>query len=266
MRKTPILILLLSIFLLQSCGNNKRQHLSEFFKEKIDDIDSVALIQEQYKQESAKQDSLNKIYREEENTKYETSPFITPEEIAAIRPVIAKWLDFYKINLSQFKLVSQNLVDLYEAPDPASVHNREFTDDDDSSDQIEVDYSPDKRFYISLGIMWEQGDDGEYYTFWDDCQEIYFTDRKLKHNKLLLWFGTSMFAEAAFWKDNNTFMLVGYSESYLETLFIYVYNIEEQTQRAYNLLIEENGIYHPGENSGYMNKVNIKERGIIEEK
>ena len=128
-----------------------------------------------------------------------------------------------------------------------------------------MDYSPNKRFYVDLGIWWEQDDDGKYYTAWDDCQEIYFTDRKLKQNNLLLWFGVSMFSEAVFWKDNNTFMVVGYSSVFFKTLFIYVYNIKEKTRKEYNLLIKEGENYHPVENFGYMDEVNIKERGIIVE-
>ena len=68
-----------------------------------------------------------------------------------------------------------------------------------------------------------------------------------------------MFAEAAFWKDNNTFMVVGYSMLHVETLFIYMYNMKEGTLKEYNLLIEE------GKYSGYMN-VNMKERGISTDK
>ena len=174
------------------------------------------------------------------------------------RSVVAKWLDFYKIDLSKFKFASQNPCDLSELPDTASIYYREFTDEYDSPNRIEVDYSPNKQFYISLGIMYIQEDDKLYNIGWDDCQEIYFTNRKLKYNNLLLWFGTSMFAEAAFWKDNNTFMVVGYSMLHVETLFIYMYNMKEGTLKEYNLLIEE------GKHSGYMN-VNMKERGIITE-
>ena len=225
---------------------------------------------EEIQQQRRRRDERTKIYWEKEEkaekARYEALPFITSKEIAAIRPVVAKWLDFYKIDLSQFKFVSQNPCDLSELPDTASIYYREYTDEYNSPNQINVDYSPDKRFYIDLGIWLQQDDDGKYYADWDDCQEIYFTDRKLKYNNLLLWFGASAFAEAVFWRNNNTFIVVGNSHTILKTLFIYVYNMKEDTLTEYNLPTEEGVNYHSDGNLGYMNAVNIKERGIITEK
>jgi hypothetical protein len=44
----------------------------------------------------------------------------------------------------------------------------------------------------------------------DDCMEIYLTDRKKGNKALVLWLGSSTFAEAVFWLDNESYIIAGY--------------------------------------------------------
>ncbi|MDL2243859.1 hypothetical protein LJB84_03360, partial [Bacteroidales bacterium OttesenSCG-928-J19] len=159
------LLLLLTIITLSACERAKKNNRKvETEKEQID---SLALIQLQEKAELAKRDSLNKAHQEKEMQRemdeYDALPFISPEEITKIRPVIAKWIDFYEIDISQFRFLKQETTDIFnQFPDTLSLYYREFTDEDASTTRLEVDYSPNKRFYVDLGLNWEVDDEGRY--------------------------------------------------------------------------------------------------------
>ena len=195
-------------------------------------------------------------------------PPVSPEVVAAIAPVIKKWTKFYNIDFSQARLVdsSENVCFLCP-PDTTSLYYLEFLKKHDTEKRMDVDYSPDKQRYvdlgISVGIHYDEDDKKYYFIGWDDCQAIYLTDRKQKQHDMILWFGTSTFAEAVFWKSNDVFMVTGYTDTGYDmgAHFVYVFDIKNQTINRYQIIITEEN--HKEE--GYMNAVYLKEKGIFAE-
>jgi hypothetical protein len=188
---------------------------------------------------------------------FDTLPKITQREIIDIKPVIRKWLDFYKIDLSEMRLTDETRFCPDCAPDTQSIHYREFLPRYDADTLIAADYSPDKQRYVDLGIpFWH--DNGKYYNDgWDDSQEIYLIDRKLKHANMILWFGSSQFADAVFWKNNSMFIVVGRINYDRQKCFVYVFDMDGKTERHYESIVNCDF------NDSYMDKANLKEKGII---
>ena len=221
--------------------------------------DSLNIQQElPQEQEQEHRDTMRLFEKQKRQSEFYSRPSVSAEEIAMIAPVIKKWTDFYNIDFAQARLTSD--VRSFDCPP----YCREFTPKCDTDKRIDVDYSPDKQRYVDLGISdgtyYNEEDKKYYFTGWDDCQEIYLTDRKQKHQNMIIWLGVSSLAEAVFWKSNDIFMVVGYDLNYNDILlrFVYVFDIKKQTKNRYEITTEIDGDY-----DRYMNEVYLKEKEIF---
>lgn len=159
-----------------------------------------------------------------------TKDYIDKKLANKLKPVLKKWLDFYSLDINKFRLEQQNesssLEDMAISKDTASIYHIQF---DKKSDDIYLpilyDYSPNKRFYLNVRetAFVYKGDDNKWrYDGGDDCMEIYLTDRTKGNKNLVLWLGSSAFAEAAFWLDNDTFIITGYMSYDSPCRYIYL--------------------------------------------
>jgi len=232
-------------------------------------IINVKAVEEQVrKREMAISDSIRAIddsirwAREEAEGKeiYYERPLISKEEVESIQPVLKKWADFYGVELSKmrtvsvsdFKPFSYELGGLYA----------EFSDKNDTDTLPDVDYSPDKQRYVDIGGLGYVYGDGEWIAGFDDCQNIYLIDRKIRKLREIMFIGVSGRAETVFWKDNDVFIIVGYDNYPPLSRFVYVFDLKKSTKSEYKFLISENnkGV---SEVSGYVEQVLLKEKGFI---
>lgn len=144
--------------------------------------------------------------------------FIDKKLADKIKPAIRKWLNFYNLDIYKFRKTNYDKETSPEKlaieEDTTSMYYKPFhKKSDDIYLPVLYDYSPNKRFYLNVletaGVF--KDEDGKwYYMGGDDCMEVYLTDRKKGNKALILWLGSSAFAEATFWLDNDTFIIVGY--------------------------------------------------------
>ena len=227
-------------------------------------IDKKAIEQKQ-KREKAAKDST-RWAQEEKQIRiefYRLTP-INDEEIRYIQPVIKKWTDFYDLDLSHARFIKMDSSCFNCPPDPGKIgiYNREFKPADDSPSRIEMSYSPDKKRYVDIGVICEVTD-GKYYDtgLYDDSQEVYLVDRKLKHQNILFYNGISTRVQDVFWKTDNVFITVGIDMLYitLDKYFIYVFDLKKQTKKQYELLFNKN----PNVEHGSYSEAYLKDHGII---
>ena len=227
-------------------------------------IDKKAINQEK-RRKKAINDSI-RWAREEERIKeefYKLTP-VEQEEIAYIQPVIKKWTDHYEIDLSQARFIKMDSTCFNCSPDldKIGIYYREFTHKDDSPLRIEMSYSPNKQRYVDIGILCEVVDGKHYDTgLYDDSQEVYLIDRKKKHQNILFYNGISTRVHDVFWKNNDVFITVGTDMSYntLSKYMIYVFDLNKQTKKQYELITDKN----PGIEFGHYSDEYLKERGIL---
>ena len=185
---------------------------------------------------------------------------IPAEDVARLKPVIRPWLDFYDIDLSQARLNEKTTGKCFNCPpDTTSIHYDPFTDDLDTGERIDVDYSPDRQRYVDLGLFggyYEQ--DGEYvFVGWDDMHEIHLVDRRQRHQNMILWFGVEGFAEAAFWKSDDVFVVVGYDYDFKR--FVRVFDIAGRTETYYTIFADTEFGY---DQLAYLHNVYWPQKGI----
>ena len=234
-------------------------------------IINVKAVEEQArKREMAISDSIRAIddsirwarEKKEAIESYNRSPFISQEEVENIQPVLEKWADFYDVDLSQLRIESVYGFDPY-SQDPHSVSYRDFTDDDDVDTIMEVDYSPDKQRYVGLGLVYEYSD-GKWIAWGDDCQNICLIDRKARTHKEILFIGALGRAEAVYWKDNDTFIIVGYHMYSPPMRFVAVFDMKKSKQRWYEFMISEDRKSEL-KISGYIEQVRLREKFMVDE-
>ncbi|SHG26278.1 hypothetical protein SAMN05444362_11941 [Dysgonomonas macrotermitis] len=204
-------------------------------------------------------DSIDALEWQERMDEFNVNPLVSAKEVTRIAPIIKKWTDFYKLDFTAARLISRNdsaCIKCPSSPETDGVNYREFEKGVDTGKRTDVDYSPDKQWYVDLGIMYDEMDGKKYFIGWDDCQSIYLIDRKRKHQNMIMWNGSSGLAEGVFWKSNDLFVVVGYDHN---CRFIKVFDIVNETISHYQIILKEDNI------GGYMNKVYLKEKGIITE-
>ena len=251
MKKTAITLIILALI----AGGCKLKITSANLPTTSSQIDTLN-IQQELTQEEIDQNLLRLL----EQQKFNSYPTVSAEEIARIAPIIKKWTDFYSLDFAQARFIGKDNICLDCPPDTSSVYYNKYTPEQNTSQLIEMFYSPDKQRYIDIGILCENIN-GKYYDTgdYDDSQAVYFTDRQLKHNHNLLYFGISARIETVFWKNNDVFILVGQGDfgEGITYFFVYEYNIPNQTIFQYDMLVP-----YLVENS-YREQV-YKEKGIIE--
>ncbi len=173
---------------------------------------------------------------------------------------IQKWLDYYSLKALDFKILerSKRCIDC----PPTRKDNPyylEFSNKHDTDTLIDVDYSPSKKKYVSLGISIEYQKGIPYFYGWGCSQDIYLTDRTLKHHNLILRFSVSyQLAEGIFWKDENTFFVVGVEDIDQNVHFIYAFDLLNGTVVKYGA-----EAHLDSTNFDYFDAIYLPEKGII---
>lgn len=188
--------------------------------------------------------------------------YMSAELAKKIKPSIAKWLEYYKLNISDFVYEGEKVLHLDELrKDKTNPYYGEFQKEDDMYDPVLNDYSPDKTKYVNLMSSLYVGleEDGKYhFKGSDDSHQLGLFDRKNKSFVMVSFRGFSYFADAVFWVDNNTFVVTGYN-SLFEVGYYYmeVYDLKKDTCRYYLLRKEYD---RAGDSYGIYN---MKSRGVI---
>lgn len=191
---------------------------------------------------------------------------ITEQEIAYLRPIMQKWLDFYDIDLSQARRA--NLVEgtcIICPRDPEEdLYYCEFGFEDDSPSFVQMSYSPNKQRYVDMLIDVEMRD-GVWHDIgnYDIDQSVYFIDRNLKLKNHLIWNGSSRRIEDIFWKNDDVFVTVGFSYFNVLLFQIDVYDLSARIQKTYEVLFEGNPRMLQNLFGSYHNEVYLPSRGIV---
>lgn len=254
--------LVLSCTLSACSGKSQQQNTSVLEASKENDINADTLVI------TAINIDIDTILAEEKTTDYvqewideiEASPKISDSEVKRLQPHLKEWLNYHKHELKDARNsgIQEGIVK-YNSLDSSSLYFREYTIEDDVSDSPLFDYSPNKRKYVSLGIIADKEDDGNiYYYGWDDCQAVYLTDRDKKQNCMIAWEGSGSLNYGVFWIDNNHFILVGEYFN-MNTYFFSVFDLEKKTIQSYNIIDKRT---EDNKRNSYFEDVYLKKKNI----
>ena len=164
------------------------------------------------------------------------NPLIDEQDIALLQSFIKPWLDFYHIDLHEARLTrTEENVPINAGEDKESLYYHPFEAADDVGDDLCNLYSPDKMRYINEYKGCEISD-GKLSFNMDDSQNINLTDRRLRHHTMILFLGSLEVSHDVFWKDNDIFAIVGYSEATLSEYYIYLFDIKNSLIKRYAIL------------------------------
>jgi hypothetical protein len=208
-------------------------------------------------------DSILAVEKKEITDKFETHPRVSAEVIAEIAPVIKKWTDFYKLDFANARFMDSDTACFNCVQDDTNTLNYyKITKDEDTGKRIDVDYSPNRRMYVSISLFLEERDGKYYYQGWDDSQHVWLVDRNQKHATTILFNGVFSLSEAAFWKSDSMFIVVSCNSNEIDySLMQYnvdVFDISKQVHTSYKIFKE-----HEKDNGSYLS-VYFKEKGIID--
>ena len=163
-------------------------------------------------------------------------PLINEQDIALLQSFIKPWLDFYHIDLHQARLThTEEHVPINAGQDKESLYYHPFEAADDVGDDLCNLYSPDKMRYVNEYKGCEISD-GKLSFNMDDSQNINLTDRRLRHHTMILFLGSLEVSHDVFWKDNDVFAIVGYSEATLDEYYIHLFDIKNSLVKKYEIL------------------------------
>lgn len=164
------------------------------------------------------------------------APLIDEQDIALLQSFIKPWLDFYHIDLHQARLTrTEAHVPINAGQDKESLYYHPFEAADDVGDDLCNLYSPDKMRYVNEYKGCEISD-GKLSFNMDDSQNLNLTDRRLRHHTMILFLGSLEVSHDVFWKDNDVFAIVGYSEATLNEYYIYLFDIKNSLVKRYAIL------------------------------
>ena len=164
------------------------------------------------------------------------NPLIDEQDIALLQSFIKPWLDFYHIDLHEARLTrTEENVPINAGEDKESLYYHPFEAADDVGDDLCNLYSPNKMRYVNEYKGCEISD-GKLSFNMDDSQNINLTDRRLRHHTMILFLGSLEVSHDVFWKDNDIFAIVGYSEATLSEYYIYLFDIKNSLIKQYEIL------------------------------
>ena len=164
------------------------------------------------------------------------NPLIDEQDIVLLQSFIKPWLDFYHIDLHKARLTrTEEHAPINAGEDKESLYYHPFEAADDVGDDLCNLYSPDKMRYVNEYKGCEISN-GELSFNMDDSQNINLTDRRLRHHTMILFLGSLEVSHDVFWKDNDIFAIVGYSEATLSEYYIYLFDIKNSLIKRYEIL------------------------------
>ena len=145
-------------------------------------------------------------------------------------------MDFYHIDLHEARLTrTEEHASINAGEDKESLYYHPFEAADDVGDDLCNLYSPDKMRYVNEYKGCEISD-GKLSFNMDDSQNINLTDRRLRHHTMILFLGSLEVSHDVFWKDNDIFAIVSYSEATLSEYYIYLFDIKNSLIKRYEIL------------------------------
>ncbi len=245
---------ILSVILIGLCCiscKSKQEKLSEAmraYEKKQEELrlqyqDSIRRVQVkdsiEHEQRQRKWEEENRANFVQDSLTYLTEPFITATEVAELKPVLKEWLNFFGLDLAQFRLAYTNSLSAeyyLTSDDTLSPYYWKFEDDFHGKYTPQSrDYSPNKRRYINLletTYVYQEDDGKWYYGGSDDCQEIRLVDLDRRSDRMFLFTGTQ-FRDGVFWKNNDCFILTAYT--YNNEYELAIYDLKNEQQKVYRL-------------------------------
>lgn len=188
---------------------------------------------------------------------------IDSELLKEIKPVIDNWLKYHDLNISGFMINNTNHLDIERLKNDKSYayyNYTEFTKENEAYNPLFHDYSPDRMKYINLleaSLVSPESDGKYHYSGSDDSKGICLYNRKDKSAVLISYRGYLDEAEAAFWVNDDMFIITGYARLNNPGEFtLEIYDISKNKQTRYSLA----KAYKRDES--YL-LANMKERGVI---
>ena len=212
-----------------------------------------------------KQREVQERREQEERRRFLNFPRISSEDFHPIEPIVTKWLDHHKVEPFHIRFVREEKRCFNCKPNraEAGIYTIEFTPEHDSSDRLEMAYSPNKQRYINLGYCYETINGKNYDGgCQDDSQEVYLTDRRKKHHNLIFWYGLSGRVDAVYWKNDDVFVALGREYDELPKYVMTVFDIAENTIKRYEFLVYLSAEEKQLKMGGYRD-VYLEEKGII---
>lgn len=168
--------------------------------------------------------------------------YIDADLAEKIKPAIGDWLKHYNLNISDFQKGSESPMDIDVLKNDTTYpyyRYMEFTKERDVYAPQFYDYSPDKNMYLNIleATFVYLAEDGKYhYAGSDDSQGITLFNRKDKSAVLVTYRGYSDSADAAFWVDNQMFIITGYAAANDPGEFtLEIYDLKQKTKIRYIL-------------------------------
>lgn len=193
----------------------------------------------------------------------DTMQYIDTQLAERIKPVLSDWLKYYDLDINAFQKSLELPMDIEKQKHDTTYtyyNYAEFTKERDVYTPQFYDYSPDKNLYLNIleATFVYLADDGKYhYSGSDDSQGIVLFNRKDKSAVLVTYRGYSDSADAAFWVDNDMFVIAGYATLNDQGEFtLEIYNLKQGTKVRYVLPKEDSM-----ENSYLM--FDMKKRNVI---
>lgn len=198
----------------------------------------------------------------EEDVEY---PLIEDSVSRRITSIMSEWFDFYNINISDFKLINTEKINVESLKSDAASYFRKYTSSDNLFLPDIRDYSPNQRYHLNLleATNVKRGNDSKWHLFGSntDAQYIFLFDKEDSTLLLAAIHDVDNLSDAAFWLDNTTFVLSGkrfFGENE-SRYYLDVYNLAGGIKHSYclkdSLLLNDD--------RSYFKEVNLKKRGVV---
>ena len=180
----------------------------------------------------AEKDSLASV-----DTLEKEKVFISKEDCALLQPFIAKWLQFYHLDLSEAILISTDTtITLNKQPQEGTIAYVGEYDDSwiraEKKAGFSLFYAPNRLRYIDFG--YDCVINNGVLEMWRDVeQSVTFIDKKAKIVYQLLYLGVSSQAQDIFWLNNDAFVIVGNFYLEPEHFDIWYFDLKKHTEKNY---------------------------------
>lgn len=186
-----------------------------------------------------------------------SEPLISPDAAKHMEPALRDWLTFHDLDITGFRLMSHAELDIYAPGDGDKYYHEAFDPAWHGQYKPVIrDYAPGKRRYINLleATLVHEEDGVWHFKGSDDNQQIRLVDLDAERSIMFFFTGT-LFVDAAFWIDDDEFLLVQYDD-FNKDYLIRLFNLADKTLSIYRQHAES----PPGHS--YLQQ-NMENRGII---
>lgn len=193
-------------------------------------------------------------------------PLIEDSVAGRVQWAISNWLEYYKINIHKFKLVSSEEINIPHLKANAKSYFRKYTPRDDAFLPEVRDYSPDNRYYLNLleAANVKLDYNGNWCMMDDafDSQYVFLFDKQDSTLMLVAMHDPDNYSDAVFWVDNTTFVISGrrfLRKADNNRFYFNIYSLEDGVKDSYCL--KDSSLMN--DKNSYFKQVNLKKRGVI---